>query len=399
MICSTCNQNNPEANLFCGTCGNALEKNLIDIENHEDTRISKKIDLHIERKLSGLVDLELLEFKATDRVIKSVWVWLARFFAVFAVAFGALGIWGVTSVDKLRSLQDSAENEFEEAIEKAKTLNKNVDRTNSKIDEYIEGFIKKVTEADDLIKGAEVDFNKMKNLTEKYKMNLDELDEKINAADQTVIDYQERMIVAVEDIKQRGDGISDIAEKTAILVQKIAETSVDVSVDTLTKSVEASLIFDKAFNMTDIDEKIKLYTDAAEADPEYSLAYYFRANAYLDKSLFKEAISDFDKAILIDPLNSSAINDKAWLLATATDLSFRNGDEAKNLALRAIAIENDADYQDTLAAAYAELGQFEEAVNIQADAIEMLISSEQDGKIPRFQKSLDLYADGKKYRE
>jgi TPR repeat protein len=65
------------------------------------------------------------------------------------------------------------------------------------------------------------------------------------------------------------------------------------------------------------------------------------------------------------------LNQLAWVLATYNDPSVRDGSNAVNLAERAVAMTNRKDPQmlDTLAAAYAEAGQFPKAVTTQKEAI------------------------------
>lgn len=85
-----------------------------------------------------------------------------------------------------------------------------------------------------------------------------------------------------------------------------------------------------------------------------------------------EAIVWYRKAA--DCGNVQALNSLAWLLATYPDPSFRNGLEAVTMANRAVAATNrkDASSLNTLAAAQAEAGHFEEAVSIQREAIILL---------------------------
>ena len=58
-----------------------------------------------------------------------------------------------------------------------------------------------------------------------------------------------------------------------------------------------------------------------------------------------------------------ARNNLAWLLATSSDASIRDGNRAIELAKQAVQLSGgkDADYLRTLAAAYAETGRFAEA--------------------------------------
>jgi hypothetical protein len=72
-------------------------------------------------------------------------------------------------------------------------------------------------------------------------------------------------------------------------------------------------------------------------------------------------------------------NHLAWLLATHPDAKYRDGAEAVRVATRAVQLtkNRNADALDTLAAAYAEEGQFPEAVKSAQEA-ETLARS--DGK-------------------
>jgi hypothetical protein len=69
-------------------------------------------------------------------------------------------------------------------------------------------------------------------------------------------------------------------------------------------------------------------------------------------------------AVEADPTSARGLNDLAWVLATSPDAGIRNGGEALGFAVRAVEISGgkDARLLDTLAAAYAEKGQFADAV-------------------------------------
>lgn len=70
--------------------------------------------------------------------------------------------------------------------------------------------------------------------------------------------------------------------------------------------------------------------------------------------------------------NVQALNDYAWLLATSPFDELRNGPQAVTLALQAVARERSPAYLDTLAAAYAETGKFDRAVEVQREALAMV---------------------------
>ncbi len=84
----------------------------------------------------------------------------------------------------------------------------------------------------------------------------------------------------------------------------------------------------------------------------------------------REAMAQFAAALLIQPDVPNALDGLAWILATDGKAENRNGGEALKLARRACEItqNKDAVKIKTLAAAYAEVGQFAEAQKFAAQA-------------------------------
>jgi len=77
------------------------------------------------------------------------------------------------------------------------------------------------------------------------------------------------------------------------------------------------------------------------------------------------AIAAYAQAIQANPLNIDAYVALAWLLATHPDERLRDGKRAVVLAQKALALESGPTHpslMETLAAAHAEAGYFEEAV-------------------------------------
>lgn len=93
-----------------------------------------------------------------------------------------------------------------------------------------------------------------------------------------------------------------------------------------------------------------------------------------------------------------AYNDYAWLLATSKTDALRNGTLALDQAKKAVAAEPSAAFLDTLAAAYAELGNFEQAIATQREALAS-ITSEEGALRDEFERRLRLYERSEPWRE
>jgi tetratricopeptide (TPR) repeat protein len=129
-------------------------------------------------------------------------------------------------------------------------------------------------------------------------------------------------------------------------------------------------------------------------------AYYNRAQNMIIDGRFDEAISDYEAAVRVDPGYALAFNALAWLRATCPTAELRDGAEAIESATKANELTNwkKADYVTTLAAAYAEAGDFDAAVKWQKNAIDLL-TEKQEHLRADFEERLKLYQSGKPYRE
>ncbi len=139
------------------------------------------------------------------------------------------------------------------------------------------------------------------------------------------------------------------------------------------------------------------YTAAIRADANNAAAYTNRGDALADLGYWARAATDYRTAIRIDPALGRAYQSAAWLMATCPDERYRNADLAIEAAEKAIELDSDDDYryQDTLAAAFANAGQFPEAVAVQEKVLEK-VPEENAG---RYRQRLALYQQGSPYRE
>ncbi len=121
----------------------------------------------------------------------------------------------------------------------------------------------------------------------------------------------------------------------------------------------------------DLDKALQDY-DAAIADGGGTgAAYGFRGEIYANRGQFAKAMSDFEAMAhsRFGTNSASGLASKAWLLATSPNESARNGKEAVELALKAVKLRDIPNHRDVLAAAFAEAGQFDDAVREETKAI------------------------------
>jgi tetratricopeptide (TPR) repeat protein len=128
--------------------------------------------------------------------------------------------------------------------------------------------------------------------------------------------------------------------------------------------------------------------------------YRNRGIAYYKKGQYDKAISDYDKVIDINPRDFDAYNNKAWILATCPVSIYCDGTKAVESVKKAVELDHIARSLDTLAAAYAESGKFEDAIITQAKVIDML---KKEGKtinfIDQYLQRLKSYKAHKPWRE
>ena len=134
--------------------------------------------------------------------------------------------------------------------------------------------------------------------------------------------------------------------------------------------------------------------------PRSDIAYQIRGAAYGAKGEYDKAISDFNKDIELNSKNTNAYNGKGWILATCRYAEYRDGAKAVELAKRAIEISPEGNFFDTLAAAYAEVGKFEDAIITQEKAID-LVKKEDDpnNTVDQYIERLKFYSTHKPWRE
>jgi tetratricopeptide (TPR) repeat protein len=145
-----------------------------------------------------------------------------------------------------------------------------------------------------------------------------------------------------------------------------------------------------------LEEALASFNTAIEQDNSNADIVCSRGDLLVDLGRYSEALEDYARAIDLNPEFQHAYRNGAWLLATCPDDSIRDAEAAINGAQAAL----DCGYGerhaalDTLAAALANAGRFEEAVATVEQAIEIAPQN----AAPAYQERRKLYELGQPFR-
>ncbi|MFT6864270.1 MAG: tetratricopeptide (TPR) repeat protein [Akkermansiaceae bacterium] len=131
--------------------------------------------------------------------------------------------------------------------------------------------------------------------------------------------------------------------------------------------------------------------------PDHATMHAALGNTHRDRNEIPEAARHYQWALNLNPVLQPALNNLAWIRATHPSAELRDGAKAVELAERCCRLSN---YElgatlDTLAAAYAEAGRFEEAIRWQIKVIALASEAEKAG----LEKQLKSYQAGKPLRK
>jgi tetratricopeptide (TPR) repeat protein len=123
-------------------------------------------------------------------------------------------------------------------------------------------------------------------------------------------------------------------------------------------------------------DAIPHFQSALKLAPRLLEARYYLGMALVMTGKRAEGLAEWRTALRKDPDNVAVLNETAWVLATSTDAKLRSGSEAVPLAEHAVKLTqaHEPAILGTLAAAYAEAGEFDKAVELEQRAAELASS-------------------------
>lgn len=162
------------------------------------------------------------------------------------------------------------------------------------------------------------------------------------------------------------------------------------------------------YGLADVYERMDRISDAADAyehaiaeAPPTPVVYLRAADVMIRVGKSERAVEILSQGTELHPKNVLVANDLAWILATHPDDAIRDGARAVESGERAKELSGgqNAPVLDTLAAAYAEAGRFDDAVAAADQAVELANRARDVDLAARIGARRSLYAQQKPYRE
>jgi tetratricopeptide (TPR) repeat protein len=152
--------------------------------------------------------------------------------------------------------------------------------------------------------------------------------------------------------------------------------------------------------MEKTNEAIAYLNKALRIDTEQANVYLNLGIAYEKLGEYEPAIQNWTKALELKPDNTDVLNNLAWLLATTGDVSTQDADRAIKFAQCACELTGyeKAGPLDTLAAAYAAGGRFDDAKATAEKALNAAKAAGQEDLARKIEGRLELYQEGQPYR-
>jgi len=150
----------------------------------------------------------------------------------------------------------------------------------------------------------------------------------------------------------------------------------------------------------DLDAAQRAFETELRLHPDHAEARDNHAFILATQGKVAEALVEYREAVRRRPRDPKTLNGLAWLLATHPNAKYRDGDEALRLAQRADSLTQHGHplLLNTLAAALAEKGRFEEATRTAEQAVKLARSAGQEPLARDLDRMAARYRAGKPMR-
>ncbi|MEM9367779.1 MAG: tetratricopeptide repeat protein [Planctomycetota bacterium] len=153
-------------------------------------------------------------------------------------------------------------------------------------------------------------------------------------------------------------------------------------------------------------QAIEMLSGVLKQQPDNTDVLRSRGDAYLAVGDHGPAIADYEAALKVlesddeNPSLPGILNNLAWVLATSPKEEVRDGERSIELGRRAVDLteSSEAHILSTLAAGYAETGDFENAIKYSDQAV-TLGREEENSQLEQLEEELESYKRGEPWRE
>ena len=153
------------------------------------------------------------------------------------------------------------------------------------------------------------------------------------------------------------------------------------------------------FQQGRIGDALAQWEKALGTQPHDAAFHALLGDAFLRAGSQKVAIAEYERAARLSAREPLGRNNLAWLLATSSDPSIRDGNRAVELAKEAVRLSRgkDPNYLRTLAAAFAETGRFAEAIETARQALQAAEKRSNSALVNALKDEIALYELGLPY--
>jgi tetratricopeptide (TPR) repeat protein len=150
-----------------------------------------------------------------------------------------------------------------------------------------------------------------------------------------------------------------------------------------------------------VEEAMAHYRKFLELEPGNVEARNTLGTALIQQGRVTEAIAQWQEALAIQPDNGNAASNLAWVFATCPEDSIRQGARAVELAEKALLISGGKIpmIYRVLAAAYAETGRFDEAIETAQRGADLANSQGNPALAAELESNIALYQSGRPLRD